>query len=681
MTLSPQNNHESGTNNLIHENLFQDLQGHFEESSREHFHNVLAHASGGSVTPTASPITTTGQAQDNTFHTQYLDHHEFVDAKNHAPILTHIENLVGQASPQELPLIIKYLDRLKLKSAHIENHDFESEGHTEEAAQKHKENAKKLSNALQGIYESVKHRILLNIDPENTEMNQEDFEHLLLEKEAKEVHSLLEMSPDEKISDNHLDQFHKYKEQKASGISDKIDEHKSHHEKKRKTHEKIDELTQKTEGKTRFNRANEEHYARFNNEKILPISIQKSILKISQGFKGVDNWAIIGSAAVATQSERAPENIDDIDISFSIEELDTVLENFDRLKSEGLIFLDKEGKKEGYESKSIKDIGKSEKINGYIDSGIPDAHNPGKNILVEFEAFGESKNGGIMQIGHIERDITLMENEGEKIHFVGPEALVDQYVVNLLYEFEIDSIENYSSSDVKAKDLMRIEKLNRLGCNILDGIIEAISRTCKRYPKEENKLMQTLEKEKNYILMLEKIHESFQHDVGMKASEQVNDNSSPLDLDEENTLETFTKLFETLKDYKWKLRGEYEELLEIDSPEALFHIHKNIERDNKVFEKIFHKIQQSPEGKFLHFMAISRLSEKFLKSIYLRMNNILLTKFSEQEFTKKGLEKKGKILLISTKYNTHSLETFHTSTLDEYRGKAAANTSEYEMAA
>ncbi|MBT4936663.1 hypothetical protein HON22_01985 [Candidatus Peregrinibacteria bacterium] len=675
MPLSPPNNFESRTDSLIHENLFHDLKENFETASREHFHNVLQRVSGNE----SQSQTDTQEDPSAKFHTNHLSHHEFVDEKHHSPILNHIQGLVEQASPQDLSLILHYIHNLKAKSSHISNYNFESQGHTEEESHLHKENATKLEGELHKIYESIKHNILLEIDPENTKMNQEDFRNLLLERETKQFHLLLEINSGTAISNEHLEKIHEHKNQRTAEIVDTIDEHKKYHENKRTTHEKIDELSAKVEGKTHFNKASKEHYARFHNEKILPATIKAGITRISQGFRNVDNWAVIGSAAVATQSEKKPEKIDDIDISFSAQDIDKVLENFNVLKDKGLIFLDSSGKEKGFHSKSIDDIGKSEKINGYIDSGVTDPNNPGENILVEFEAFGESENAGIMQIGSMERDITLMEEEGEKVQFIGPEALVDQYVVNLLYEFETDSIDNYHSSQVKAKDLMRIEKLSHLGCSILKGVIEAINRTCKRYPKEGNKLMDTLEKEKNYILMLEKIHDSFEHDmsIGHKEEQGTRQADSP-DKPQENTLETFTELFDALSGYKWKLRLQYEKLLEVNTPDELFQIQQNIEMDNKVFTETFHKIKESPDGKFLHFMAISRLSENFLKNIYLRMNQELYKKFPNEKLNSNQLKKRNKLVILSMRYNISSLKAFHTHRLDEYQGTQAANAPEYQ---
>ena len=218
---------------------------------------------------------------------------------------------------------------------------------------------------------------------------------------------------------------------------------------------------------------------------------------------------------------------------------------------------------------------------------------------------------------------------------------------------------------------MRIEKLNQLGCNILEGIIDTIKRTCKKYPKEGKQLIQTLEKERNYIVMLEKIHQSFHHNIELHTQDKA---VKELTIEKEGDLESFAEFFLILKEYKFKLRKEYEDLMEAESVQEIFEIHKNIENDNARFEDVFHKIQQSPEEKFLHFMAISRLSEKFLKSIYLRMSQILIGRFANKERTLEEFKQKDNILRIAEKYSTHSLETFHEN-VSIPKNKTAANES------
>ena len=74
------------------------------------------------------------------------------------------------------------------------------------------------------------------------------------------------------------------------------------------------------------------------------------------------------------------------------------------------------------------------------------------------------------------QDIQSMDENGTNIQIMGIEGLKGQYVINMLDEFESNSLKAFEKNPwVKAKDLMRLDKLDKLGFGpMLNGAIKLI---------------------------------------------------------------------------------------------------------------------------------------------------------------------------------------------------------------
>ena len=254
MSTPPEDNFISSLNTTVHEKLFHDLKDQFETSSHEHFNEVAQH-----IDPKGEIHTDFQTAETAHFHDDHLDHHEFVSEQHSDPILEHVQHLVSETNLQDLPLILKYLEHLKQKTQHISEHNFESKGHSKEDSDAYRENAKKLHNQLETIHDNIRSDILTDLNiSQDTDINNEEFKILLLQKEANKFHQQLE----ENIAEDktHNEYMHEHKKKQVSGAMHLIHSHRKHHDKKRDIHNHMHKIIEKNEKKTTFNRAKPENY-------------------------------------------------------------------------------------------------------------------------------------------------------------------------------------------------------------------------------------------------------------------------------------------------------------------------------------------------------------------------------------------------------------------------------------
>jgi len=613
---------------VLHENLHKDLKLVLDKATNDAINKTHSSLLGVADHCRAE------KTIDHFDHPDHLDHHELVHDNHHEFVENLLNKLIDELEPDDHLRVYEFIKTLhdRSKSIHNDHYIDHQDSHPE------KTNAKNFHGVVDNALTLVKEKILLDLDlPADHEINETDFYNLLIENERDSIFNVLSDKFDNFDKDQDLEDHHH-------------EEINNYHNSKTNIHGFIDdfvtkwELQEKVENNITYMRANKDDLERFDN--LLDLSMKNAITTTGKMFKGVDKWAIFGSTAVTTQSENPPESVDDIDITFDASSFDKIKMNLDELKKQGLIYEDKEGKQKGYNKANINLFGENVKIQGFIDSGVPDPKKPGKNILIEFEAFGENKDSGITQLGYLDTNIIKFDKDGQNIQMLEKESLIDHYIVVVLSELFNENLE-------KDKDIMRLKKLEDFGIDMFTGLQKAIQKTYERYPNtQDKKLKSVLEKSQQCIDMLETARKEYQGYC--KEFKNETEDFSGKNKEVIPIFSSFKEFFENLKSRKKIYREQFESIKKADSIDDIISIHKNITKDIEHLDKVFNAIRTNPEGKALYYLAMKRFIVKYLKIMYQKMD-LKLNNFETDKLDKKQIKEIIHILQRSKNYTQFKL--------------------------
>lgn len=330
------------------------------------------------------------------------------------------------------------------------------------------------------------------------------------------------------------------------------------------------------------------------------VDLQQALGVIAQAFRGTPNWAVIGSAAAFVAYDHPKVHIDDIDISFQLRDFDAVLVSFKKLAEAGLLTLDPDYGRE------TNTFGRSRIISGQIGG-------------VAFEAFAEAPNAGLARLGSVERTVRTADLAGESLHLLDQEGLRDQYVFNLLQEFSAENLESYRADGLKAKYLMRLAKLNNIGCSVLEGIIAAIRETQQRFSGEQGAGLQSiLARSRQVIQLLESARADF-------AERSQNDSSTVEPPAAVAELLDYNIFFTVIQDFKFSLAEQCQRFDSAKDAATIGQIHEQVHEQAARLALLESYTLASPAGMDLHYFALQRLKASFLAPLYKKMAHEVLS--------------------------------------------------------
>jgi hypothetical protein len=579
---------------VIHPGLFAELQKLIDETSAKH-HGDLKGQLGIKEDFMGSGELLSGDFFKNSSKEETPQDHELVAEQHHQILLDLFRKLLTM-HPDDLMLAYQVISRFerKLDTLKQPGH-FESKGHSLDDAQRHREKAEKLHTNVNQIRNQLRDRI----EKEAGKTLGEGIEEADLSRISSEIaKEHLDLKPiflrrekGDEMGKSHTERLHAHVGKSTKRLHGILHGHKED------VYFKPDAGFDS--GKLDFQLASGEMADCFNNPEILPWTIQQALkLSAKSIFAGVSNYALIGSAAAVLNYPR-PRGISDVDFNFTKIDLPRVWDNLEKLRDEGLVTDLKRGHSSIY--------GSSEKISCVIKVETIDQET-GEPVVqyVDFEAFAEATGSGISQLGYIDNR-TLKQvpvEEGVDLNVMGAEGLMDQYVINFLAEFDLDSSSD-SAFDHGSKDMRRLLVLhNRFGLEVLEGIIVAIAQTRGKYldHSQHPKIQRLFEKSEKVESFLRDAHAKYEKFYAEQGITRSDVDKKEVELEVLNSFDDFTELVKTLRTHGLNL-NEYIQLSDtLSDPEDRYSIFEKAAASSKTFSDLVKRFYKNP----LMYFAVSR---------------------------------------------------------------------------